>query len=379
MNFWEKMDKPILCLAPMADVTDAAFRYMIAKYSKGENISDISYVTYTEFVSADGLILAPEEGKKKLLKGFEYNEIERPIVAQLFTSKPEMMEKAAALVAKLGFDGVDINMGCPDRNVEKQGAGAGLIKNPKLARELIVAAREGVQNKIPVSVKTRLGYNKDELETWLPELLAENPAAIVIHTRTRKEMSKVPARWERVKRAVEIRDEIQGEVNSEEEQKRTLLALGHKDKALGKIVSAPLRAGISDSFDSKTQTLIIGNGDVESVGDALQKCKDSGADGAMLGRAVFGDPWLFAKEKPTGEERLSALVEHSKLFEEKFNGFKNFALMKKHFKSYIAAASSSKDGREWKEKMNILKDKLMNAESGKDVLNIVKDFGLEYN
>ena len=222
MNFWEKMKKPILCLAPMADVTDAAFRFIIAKHSKitphkkkPRGTLD-TYVTYTEFVSADGLVRAPEAGRKKLLKDLEYSEIERPIVAQFFTNKPEMMEKAAALAVELGFDGIDINMGCPDKSIEKQGAGAALMKNPKLAREIIIAAKRGWDDGMrqkgnasntaisgagrPVSVKTRLGYNKDELETWLPELLAENPAAIIIHARTRKEMSKVPARWERIKK-----------------------------------------------------------------------------------------------------------------------------------------------------------------------------------
>ena len=200
MNFWAKLEKPILCLAPMADVTDAAFRYIIAKYSKQitphqkSQGAPLAYVTYTEFTSADGLILAPEIGKKKLLKNLEYSEIERPIVAQFFSSKPEMIERAAALALELNFDGVDINMGCPDRSVEKQRAGAALIKNPKLARELIIAAKKGAPS-LPVSIKTRLGYNTDELETWLPALLAENPALITIHARTRKEMSKVKARW----------------------------------------------------------------------------------------------------------------------------------------------------------------------------------------
>src|SRR3990167_7815678 len=130
------------------------------------------------------------------------------------------MEAAARLAADLGFDGIDINMGCPDKAVEKSGCGAALIKNPSLARELIRAAKK---SGLPVSVKTRIGYNTDELDRWLPELLAEEPAAVTIHARTRKEMSLVPARWERVKRAVEIRDEM------------------------------------------RSSTLIIGNGDVEDI------------------------------------------------------------------------------------------------------------------
>ncbi|MEK7634973.1 MAG: tRNA-dihydrouridine synthase family protein [Patescibacteria group bacterium] len=324
-NFWEKMKKPILCLAPMADVTDSAFRYVIAKNSK------IPFVTYTEFVSADGLVLAPEKGKKKLLKDLEFNDIERPIVAQLFSSGPEMMEKAAQLVLELGFDGLDINMGCPDKSIEKQGAGAALMKNPKLAREIIVAAKRGVKGKITVSVKTRIGYNKDELETWLPELLAENPAAIIIHARTRKEMSKVPARWDRIKRAVEIRDFL------------------------------------------NSKTLIIGNGDVKDIADAEEKCFETGADGAMLGRAIFGNPWLFANYEPTNEERLKVLLEHIKIFDEKFKGIKSFAIMKKHFKEYLKTPELT-TSQELRGASRDLRFKLMRTETAKEAEDMLMDF-----
>src|SRR3989344_1219532 len=391
MNFWHKIknpfdgtqDKPIICLAPMADVTDSAFRHIIAKYSKGEKSQNMfssfstdisllgnssappassceasrarsarqpaqgrlkkifcdSYVTYTEFVSADGLALAPEEGRKKLLKDLEYSEIERPIVAQFFTSKPDMMEKAATLALELGFDGVDINMGCPDKSIEKQGAGASLIKNPSLARELIRSAKKGVQDKIPISVKTRLGYNKDELEEWLPELLAENPAAIVIHARTRKDMSKVPADWSRIKRAVEIRDQIQN-FSSEH-------------------FSSP-QALKSTDFE---KTLIIGNGDVVDTDDAKRKCKESGADGAMIGRGIFGNPWLFANYEPTLKEKLKVLLEHIKLFDEKLGDIKSFAVMKKHFKAYLKNPEEKK-----------LRLKLMKTENAKEVEEIMNQF-----
>jgi len=342
MNFWEEMKKPILCLAPMADITDAAFRFIISKHSKitphfskerGEPSAN-SYVTYTEFVSADGLVKAPEAGRKKLLKDLEYSEIERPIVAQFFTNKPEMMEKAAQMAVELGFDGIDINMGCPDKSIEKQGAGAALIKNPKLARELIIAAKVGVKNKIPISAKTRLGYSKDELETWLPELLAENLAAIIIHARTRKEMSKVPARWDRIKRAVEIRNEIQ-------------------------------------DFSSPHKTLIIGNGDVADTDDGRRKCDENGADGAMLGRAIFGRPWLFSncseleniKNPEVVEKILEILVEHIKIFEEKLGGFKNFAIMKKHFKEYLKDLS-----------LRDLRFKVMRTNTAKEAEDILMQF-----
>lgn len=294
-SFWEGLPKPFFIQAPMEDVTDVAFRTLISRFGKPD-------VMYTEFTSADGLVLAPPEGKKTLLKKLEYGPEERPIVAQLFTSKAEHMELAAKLCAELGFDGIDINMGCPDKAVEKSGCGAALIKNPQNARALIRAAQK---SGLPVSVKTRLGYTTDELETWLPELLAENPVAVTIHARTRKEMSLVPARWERVKRAVEIRNEL------------------------------------------KSNALIIGNGDVKDLADARVKAADTGAGGVMLGRAIYGNPWLYADraEPPTPKERIDALVEHIKLFEEKMSGVSNFATMKKHFKAYISGWDGAKDLR----------------------------------
>ncbi|KND48870.1 MAG: tRNA-dihydrouridine synthase B [Parcubacteria bacterium C7867-005] len=284
-GFWNKLKKPIMVLAPMADVTDPAFRRIIARHGKPD-------VTWTEFVSADGLVLAPEEGRKKLLKDLEYSESERPIVAQFFTSSPENMEKAARLARELGFDGIDINMGCPDKSIEKQCAGAALIKNPKLARELIRSAKLGAGD-LPVSVKTRVGYNKEELDIWIKEILSESPAVLTVHARTRKEMSKVPARWELVKRVVEMRDEL----------------------------------GVD--------TLILGNGDVVDIDDGRRKCEETGADGVMLGRAIFGNPWLFAEHIPTTREKLLVMVEHTKLFEKLLGEYKNFAIMKKHYKAYV--------------------------------------------
>lgn len=297
MSFWNQLSKPILALAPMADVTDAAFRRVIAKYSKVD--AGVPYVTWTEFVSADGLALAPEEGRKKLLADLIYSEAERPIIAQFFGARPEHMEKASRLAAELGFDGVDINMGCPVDAILNQGAGAAHIKNPALAQEVIRAAKRGAGD-LPVSVKTRLGYNKDELEEWLPRLLEAEPAVVTIHARTRKEMSLVPARWERVRRAVEIRNEM------------------------------------SRGDASRQRTLIFGNGDVQDVPDALQRIKDTGADGAMLGRAIFGNPWLFSNRGPTSfHEKLRVMVEHTKLFEELLP-HKSFVIMKKHYKAYVS-------------------------------------------
>ena len=333
LGFWKIINKPFLAMAPRADVTDAAFRRMFVKYGKPD-------VTWTEFVSADGLCLAPEEGKKRLMRAFDFVEEERPIVAQIFGSNPEYIEKACALVRELGFDGVDLNMGCPDRGVEKGKAGAAMIKNPELAKEVILAAKRGAGD-MPVSVKTRLGYNKDELDKWLPKILEAEPALVTIHARTRKEMSLVPARWERVKRAVEIRDEVQK---------------GMKEK-----------------------TLIAGNGDVTSREDGLLKIKESGADGAMIGRGLFGCPWFFStissvfvrpdltRERldifPTIEKKLEALVEHTKLFEELCE-YKNFSVMKKHYKAYCHGFDGAKE----------LRIKLMGTESGEEVEGLIHDF-----
>ena len=159
-NFWKKLNKPFFCLAPMSDVTDVAFRHILAKYGKNrENRNQI--VFWTEFVSADGL--CNKLARKKLAHMLEFSEQERPIVAQIFGANPENMKKACQYVASLGFDGIDINMGCPDKSVVSQGAGAGLIKNPELARKIIQAVQAGIKSagqNIPVSVKTRVGFNK---------------------------------------------------------------------------------------------------------------------------------------------------------------------------------------------------------------------------
>ena len=314
MNFWEILPKPFFALAPMEDVTDAAFRRLIARYGKPA-------VMFTEFTSADGLLLAPEKAQPLLRKKLIFSDSERPIVAQLFTASPERMEKAAALVQELGFDGIDINMGCPVREVVENGCGAALIKNPALARALIRAARRGCGGLVskggsglrtlPVSIKTRTGYDRDTLDEWLPELIAEEPAAIAIHARTRREMSDVPAHWDRVKRGVEIRD-AQG-----------------------------------------SRTLIIGNGDVKDLAHARAKAAETGCDGVMLGRAICGNPWLFAYSRelenkvhvPTPSEKVNALVEHLKLFGELRGNTTNYAVMKKHFKPYISGWDNAKELR----------------------------------
>lgn len=312
LGFWEKLKKPVMVLAPMADVTDCAFRQIINKYGKPD-------VFWTEFVSADGL--AHPEARQKLLIDLKFNKNEHPIVAQIFGGKPDNIREAARLCKELGFDGIDINMGCPDRSVEKQCAGSGMIKNPTLAREVIRSAKEG-SGGLPVSVKTRLGYNKNEMETWLREILEEDIAVLTVHLRTRKEMSAVPAHWELMERIVEIRNEM------------------------GK------------------ETLIFGNGDALDLADAQKKAADTGCDGVMLGRAIFGNPWLFSGKVPDLKEKLTVMIEHTKLFEEMLGEHKNFAIMKKHYKAYVNGFDGAKE----------LRMKLMDAKDAAEIEMITNDF-----
>lgn len=315
-NFWQKLKHPFFVMAPMADVTDFVFRQMFAKYGAPD-------VYYTEFVSADGL--ASKEGRKALIRNLRLSKDEHPIVAQIFGANPENIKIAAKLVCELGYDGLDINMGCPDKSVIKQGAGSGLIKNPVLAREIIRVAKEGA-GEMPVSVKTRIGFNKEEIETWIPEILAEKPACLIIHGRTRKELSAVDADWDAISRVAEM------------------------GKAAG--------------------VLVVGNGDVQSLEDGMEKAEKFGVDGVMVGRGIFGQPWFFnrdRKEIPL-EKRLKIMLEHTELFEKEMVGVKGFHVMKKHFKAYIGGFDGAKE----------LRAKLMESNNFKEISDIVEDFLRQY-
>ena len=289
-SFWQELKKPFFVMAPMADVTDAAFRALVAARGAPD-------VFWTEFVSADGLYHTREiqkmpDDENPLMRDLIKGEGQRPIIAQIFSSKPEMIAYAVKLVAELGFDGVDLNMGCPDRSIEKQGCGSAMIKTPEVARAVIRAAKSA--SSLPVSVKTRVGYNKESLDEWLPVLLEESPAAITLHLRTRKEMSLVPANWELMKKAVEIRNRVNPDV------------------------------------------LLIGNGDVESIEQGTRLIEENGCEGAMIGRGMFGNPWVFAGRKSEDTplaEKLAALIELAHGFEQ-LSPPKNFAVLKKHIKAF---------------------------------------------
>lgn len=318
-GFWDKLKKPIFAIAPMANVTDAAFRRMFVECGRPA-------VFWTEFVSVEALL---SRGKERALIDLWYDNAEHPIVAQIFGAKPEQFEKAATIISKLGFDGIDINMGCPDRDVEKQGAGAALIKHPTLAHEIIQSTKRGA-GELPISVKTRIGYAKNEIDEWFPFLLGEDLAAITVHLRTRNEMSEVPARWDLAPKIVALRNK-----------------------------QAP-------------NTLVLGNGDIDSLEDARTKIAASGMDGVTIGRGIFGNPWFFSGKIPSLREKLDRLVTHAKLFEKLYHSdqeshLKNFDVMKKHFKAYATGFDGAKE----------LRIRLMETQNASEVRKIVEEFEKE--
>ncbi|HZZ99332.1 MAG TPA: tRNA-dihydrouridine synthase [Candidatus Paceibacterota bacterium] len=316
MNFWQKLKeqkRPFFILAPMADVTDLAFRQIVTECGRPD-------VFYTEFVSTDGL--CSDKGRPRLLPHLKFAENERPIVAQFFGSKPENFRQCAELAVELGFDGIDINMGCPDRKIMKQGSGASLVLNPELAQKIVAETKRGA-GQLPVSVKTRLGYDKIVTDAWMRALVNSEPAAILLHGRTAKEMSKVPAHW----------DEI------------------------GKAAAIVREAGIP----------FVGNGDVGSYQEGIEKADEYGLDGIMVGRGIFSNPWFFNSNidplQKTKEERIALLRRHVELFTELWGENKNFDVLKRFFKIYIKDFDGSKE----------LRDKLMTARSKEDVEMILSE------
>jgi nifR3 family TIM-barrel protein len=308
-NFWQKLKKPFTVLAPMANVTDWAFRRIVLETGRPD-------VFFTEFISADGIIAIGRERFKGELY-FEKNE--RPVVVQFFTAKPENMYKCSQLAQELGFDGIDINMGCPDKSIEKQGAGAALMKNPKLARELIKEAIRGA-GPLPVSVKTRLGFNKIDHE-WIQNLIDTDIIALSVHARTRKEMSKVPAHWDE----------------------------------MGKISEMAGGSG----------KLIIGNGDVSSMDDVREKAKTYNLDGIMVGRGIFQNPWFFSGQVvDEPKKRIDLLLKHLDNFEKLWGENKNFDTMKRFFKIYIQNWPGAKE----------LRTELMTVKSKKEAVDLLSKY-----
>jgi tRNA-dihydrouridine synthase len=311
-NFWNDLPKPFFCLAPMEDVTNWAFRQVVAKAARPD-------VFFTEFVNVSGF--AHPVGRSSVAKRLRISPTDRPIVAQIWGSKPADFSLTAAEISQSGdFAGIDINMGCPDKSVIKSGGGAGLIQNPKLAVEIIKAVKAKAN---PVSVKTRLGYSSvDEWQDWLTVLLEQNLDALTVHLRTKKEMSKVPAHYELIPDIVKLRDTI------------------------------------------TPKTKLVINGDIKSILQGLTlKNEDYGVDGFMIGRGVFVNPFCFEKEpkKHGRQELLNLLKFHLSLFDEQTQKYEP---MKKFFKVYVNDFPGAKE----------LRAKLMDTNSPDQALEVLRDF-----
>ncbi len=315
-GFWKEIQRPIIGLAPMDGITDSPFRRLCIRHGRPD-------VVFTEFTTAQGMFRAPE----RVLMDFEYSECERPVVAQVFGSRPDDFYRAAHVVCELGFDGVDVNMGCPARQVTQKHGGAMLITTPSLAREILAAVRAGLsdwaagqtleelrlpgplaqtigkmneartgeratssRHLIPFSVKTRIGYDRDETNDWIATLLEERPATISIHGRTLKQMYKGQASWEAIGRAAQIA--------------------------------------------SGSGTLILGNGDVTSLVDAAPLITASKVDGILIGRASIGNPWIFGEKVPSLRDRFMMILEHARLLSE---GGRDFKRIRKHLVGYLRA------------------------------------------
>ncbi|MBK7031304.1 MAG: tRNA-dihydrouridine synthase [Bacteroidales bacterium] len=295
-NFWHDYKTPFLVLAPMEDVTDTVFREVVMSVSS----SDALHVLFTEFTSTDGM--CHERGRDKVMERLMVNQSELELlkarniklVAQIWGGDPENFRKSAMMISEMGvFDGIDINMGCPVKKVVKQKSCANLINYPDLAGEIIQATSEAT--KLPVSVKTRIGFSSINTESWIGHLLEASPKAITIHGRTRKMMSNGPALWDEIGKAVTLRNQM------------------------------------------KSPVTIIGNGEVGSYADAMNRVQQYGVDGVMIGTGIFRNPWLFNKEpmEISCRNRVSLLRFHISLFRDTWGDGKDYNVLKRFYKIYL--------------------------------------------
>src|SRR5437660_4970794 len=313
-NFWQTLEKPIFILAPMEDVTDTVLRQVIARYGKPA-------VFFTEFTNVEGMF---SKGEKFVNQRLRFTEAELPLVAQIWGTHPENFCKAAKKLIDMGFSGIDLNMGCPAQGPVSRGVCSGLINDRPRAKEIIEATKEGAAGIIPVSVKTRLGFRSIDF-AWIQFLLEQKPSALTIHLRTVSEMSKVPAHWDRLKTIVEMRDALSRE------------------------------------------TLIIGNGDIKSLNEARQKVAEAGADGAMIGRGIFENPFLFADatiSDKTPEEKMHLLLDHMHLWQDIWGTSKHFPTLRKFFKVYANGFPGAQD----------LRMRLMETQNPEETEHIVASF-----
>lgn len=324
-NIWSSLPKPYFILAPMDDVTDTVFRRVV-----GECVAPDVY--FTEFVNVDGL---QSPGRPRLLNRLQFTATEQPLIAQIWGKQPENYYKTAKEIAdgtfaressgleKVNYAGIDLNFGCPDKAVVKNGCCVALVNDRPLAREIIQATKEGAGGKLPVSVKTRLGFNEVDF-TWPEFLLEQDIAVLSMHGRTRKQMSKVPADWDAIGSVRQLRDDM----------------------------------GVS--------THIVGNGDVMSRTEGLELATKHQLDGIMIGRGIFHDPFVFAEQSPwtefTKRQKLDLYEKHVRLFQKTWGeSGRHIRVLNKFCKVYINEFPAAKEAR----------DRLMNAKDASELLQII--------
>lgn len=302
-NFWSELPRPFFILAPMEDVTDIVFRHVVSEAARPD-------VFFTEFTNTESF--CHPEGIHSVRGRLTFSEDEQPMVAHIWGDKPEQFRETSIQLAKMGFKGIDLNMGCPVANVAKKGKGSGLILRPDVAAEIIQATKAG---GLPVSVKTRLGYYEiDEWKDWLKHVFEQDIANLSIHLRTRKEMSKVDAHWELIEAIKNLRDEI-----------------------------AP-------------NTLLTINGDIPDRKTGLELAEKYGIDGVMIGRGIFHNPFAFEKEprEHTSKELLDLLRLHLSLFNKyEKDEIRQFKSLRRFFKIYVRGIRGASE----------LRHQLMNTQS----------------
>lgn len=315
MNIYDKIKSKkgyLTALAPMEGVTDSVFRKILCELGKPD-------LFFTEFLSVEGFC---SKGKERVSHRIKFSKKEKPIIIQLWGNVPEYYVETIKHVKKLKPDGIDINIGCSVRNVLSGGRCSALIKDKGLVKEIISVVKQEA-GELPVSVKTRLGYDEIDIQGWIGFLLEQNLDLITIHGRISKEGYANPSNWEEIGKCVKLRDEI------------------------------------------SPTTLILGNGDIKSLEQGKDFIKKYNVDGFMIAREIMNNPWVFSdRYNISKEERIDILIKHLKLFERTWKGKKPFNSQKKYIKMYIKEFEGSKE----------MRIKLMEAVSTKGVIKVINKF-----
>ncbi len=323
-NFWKSATNPIWALAPMEDVTDTVFREVVLRLGHPDHYP----ILFSEFLSTDGF--CHPVGQTKVIHRFNINKSELELVkkhevkmvAQIWGTDPDKFYKTARYIAEeTPFDGIDINMGCPMKNIIKKGACSALINTPQLAREIITATKEA--SHLPLSVKTRIGFKSVVTEEWISNLLESEADALIVHGRIQKMMSEGEADWREIGKAVQLRNQI--------------------------------NPGMK----------LLGNGDVTSIEESYEKVLNYGVDGVMIGRGIFGNPWLYNPgHEPNMQEKLDALRLHATLYASTWNGEKPWSIIKRFFKIYTNSFNGAP----------ALRAQLMDTHNLEEVESVLKNF-----